>query len=227
MARELDHPFSLGDVLAYAGCMVNAMRRDAPALRQNAEEMMRLSAEKVPAWSGTGDLYRGVALALLGQVEEGIAEMRNAMSVGESRGVRCFFSGILGSLAQAQATVGQLEEGLGTLDEALSFVEESDERHWEAELYRQQAELLLIQGDEAGAEASLRKAIAVSRRQGAKSWELRATTDLARLWQRQGKGEEAKQVLAPVYGWFTEGFDTLDLRDAKALLEELNHKTAG
>ena len=118
-------------------------------------------------------------------------------------------------------------EGLGTLDEALSFVEESDERHWEAELYRQQAELLLILGDEAGAEASLHKAIAVSHRQGAKSWELRATTDLARLWQRQGKGREAKQVLASVYGWFTEGFDTVDLREAKALLEELNHKIAG
>jgi predicted ATPase/DNA-binding SARP family transcriptional activator len=227
MARELGHPFSLGDVLTYAGCMVNAMRRDALALGQNAEELMRLSAEKVPAWSGTGDLYRGVALSLLGQVEEGMAEMRDAMSVCESRGVRCFFSGILGFLAQAQAMVGQPEEGLRTLGEALSFVEETSERHWEAELYRQRAELLLMKGDEPGAEASLLKAIDVARRQDAKSWELRATTDLARLRQRQGKGVEAKQTLARVYGWFTEGFDTPDLKHAGALLEELDQKNAG
>jgi DNA-binding SARP family transcriptional activator/predicted ATPase len=225
MARELDHPFTLADVLAYAGCMFSAMRRDAEALEDSAEELIRLSAGKVPAWSETGNRFRGVALALMGQVEKSMAEIRYGMSVGESQGVRCYFSGMLGSLGRALATAGQLEEGLRTLDDALSFVEETGERHWEAELCRQQAELLLMRGDGAGAEASLHKAIAVAVRQGAKSWELRATTDLARLWQRQGKGEEAKQVLAPVYGWFTEGFDTLDLREAKALLEELNHRT--
>jgi predicted ATPase len=115
---------------------------------------------------------------------------------------------------------------LGTLGEALSLVEGSDERHWEAELYRQQAGLLLIRDDEAEAEASLLKAIEVARGQDAKSWELRATIDLARLWQQQGQGEEAKQALALVYEWFTEGHDTPDLREAKALLEELNRKTA-
>jgi adenylate cyclase len=226
IAHELGHPFTLGDVLAYAGCMFNALRRDGPVLKNRAEELIRLSAGKVPSWSETGNRFRGVALALMGQVEKGIAEMRYGMSVGESQGVRCYFSGMLGSLGKALATAGQIEEGFRTLDEALSFVEETGERHWEAELYRQQAELLLMRRDEAEAEASLHKAIAISRRQGAKSWELRATTDLARLWQRQEKTGEAKQVLAHVYGWFTEGFDTLDLKEAKALLEELNQKDA-
>jgi predicted ATPase len=159
---------------------------------------------------------------LIGQVEEGVAEIRYGMSIGDSKGVRCYLSGIIGYLAYAQATMGQPKEGLRTLDEALLFVEEADERHWEAELFRCRGKLLLMDGDGAASEASLLKAIDVARRQDAKSWELRATTDLARLWQRKGKGKEAKQVLAPVYGWFTEGFDTQDLKESKALLEELN-----
>jgi predicted ATPase len=102
------------------------------------------------------------------------------------------------------------------------LVEQTNERHWEAELYRLRAELLLKQGDDAGAEASLQKAVEVARRQSAKSWELRATTSLARLWQEQGRMDEARQMLAEIYGWFTEGFDTPDLQEAKALLEELS-----
>jgi len=100
-------------------------------------------------------------------------------------------------------------------------VEETDERHWEAELYRLRAELLLMQGDDAEAEASFHKAVEVARRQQAKSWELRATVSLCRLWQKQGKVDEARQMLAEIYNWFTEGFDTPDLQEAKALLEEL------
>ena len=127
-----------------------------------------------------------------------------------------------GNLDEAQARAGQPEEGLTTLDEALVLVERTDERHWEAELYRLRAELLLMQGDEAEAEASLHRAIDVARRQSARSWELRATTSLARLWQKQGKRAEAHQVLAEIYGWFTEGFDTADLKKARALLDALS-----
>jgi predicted ATPase len=226
MARELGHPFTLVDVLTYAGCMLDAMRRDGPALKNRADELIRLSTGSLPAWSELGNSFRGVALVLMGRVEEGVAEMRYGRSIGESKGVRCYLSGIIGYLAFAQATMGQPKEGLRTMDESLSFLEETDERHWEAELHRLRGELLLMDGDGAASEASLLKAIDVARGQDAKSWELRATTDLARLWQRQGKTGEAKQVLAHLYGWFTEGFDTLDLREAKALLEELNHKTA-
>jgi len=135
-------------------------------------------------------------------------------------------SGPLRSLADAQAQAGQPEEGLTTLDEALALVEETDERYWEAELYRLKGELLLMQGDEAETEVEAERqywhAIEVARRQRARSWELRATTSLARLWQEQGKTDEARQMLAEVYGWFTEGFDTADLIEAKALLEELS-----
>jgi predicted negative regulator of RcsB-dependent stress response len=110
---------------------------------------------------------------------------------------------------------------LTTLDEALALVEETDERHWEAELYRLRGELLLMQGDRVGAEASFEKAIQIARQQHAKSWELLATTELARLLQDQGRTDEARRRLGGIYSWFTEGFETPDLKEAKALLEEL------
>ncbi|NVM26883.1 MAG: hypothetical protein HWN70_13335, partial [Desulfobacterales bacterium] len=222
MARELGHPFSLADVLCYAGCLFNAMRRDAQALKDNAEELLRLSNEKVPAWMGAGTRYRGEALAMLGQVQEGIAQMREGMAASQSIRVRLNLSGSLGSLAEAQAKAGHPGEGLTTLAQALTLVEQTDERHWEAELYRLRAELLLMQGDDAEAEASFHRAIEVARRQSAKSWELRATVSLCRLWRKQGRVDEARQMLAEIYGWFTEGFDTPDLQEARTLLEKLS-----
>ena len=113
---------------------------------------------------------------------------------------------------------GDLEEGLATLAEALDFVEKTGERYCEAELYRLQGELQLMQADEVTAEASFHRAIAVARRQQAKSWELRAAISLARLWQRQGKADEAHRLLGPIYEWFTEGFDTPNLKEAGMLL---------
>jgi predicted ATPase len=138
-----------------------------------------------------------------------------------SIGARCYSSGILGALAGAQAAAGNPEEGLATLAEALALVEETDERYGESDLHRVQAYLLLLQGDQTAAEISLHKAIEVARHQQAKSWELRAATSLARLWQQQDKQDEARQMLAGIYGWFSEGFDTPDLRQAQSLLEEL------
>jgi predicted ATPase len=222
LARELDHPFSLADVICFAGCKFHAMRRDADALKDNAEDLMRLANEKVPGWGGTGTCFLGEALAMLGQIQEGIEQMREGLTAEQSIDVRCHFSGTFGSLAQAQAKAGQPEQGLITLADTLALVEETDERYWEAELHRLQAELLLMKDDNAGAEASLQKAIEVARRQKARSLELRATTNLARLWQKQDKTEEARQVLGRIYGWFTEGFDTPDLKEAKALLAELS-----
>jgi predicted ATPase len=222
LARELDHAFTLADVLCFGGCLFSEMRRDVQALKDNAEELMRLSNEKVPGWLGEGHRSRGEALAMLGQVEEGMAQMREGMALEQSVGVRCYLSGTLGHLAEAQAKAGQPLEGLTTLTEALALVEETDERHWEAELYRVRGELLLAQGDEAEAEASFHKAIEVARGQSAKSWELRATVSLCRLWQQQDKREQARQRLAEIYGWFTEGFGTTDLIEARTLLEELS-----
>ncbi|TEU21724.1 MAG: hypothetical protein E3J21_01880, partial [Anaerolineales bacterium] len=223
LARELDHAFSLADVLCYGGCLFNAMRRDAPALKDDAEELMRLSNEKSFAgWLGMGTGFRGEALTMLGQVQEGMAQMREGMAAHQSVGVRLNLSEKLCSLAEAQAKAGQPEEGLATLAEALALVEETNERYCEAELYRLKGELLLAQGDDAEAEASFHKAIEVARRQQAKSWELRATVSLCRLWRKQGRVDEARPMLAEIYGWFTEGFDTPDLQEARALLEELS-----
>jgi predicted ATPase len=124
--------------------------------------------------------------------------------------------------------LGYFEDGLATLDEALALAERTGERLWQAELYRVRGELLLAQSAAASraadpqAESCFQQAIEVARRQQAKSWELRATTSLARLWQRQGRIEEARQMLAEIYGWFSEGFDSADLMEARTLLEELS-----
>jgi predicted ATPase len=224
LARRFDHPFTLADVLCYAGCMLDAMRRDAQALKEDADALIRLSHEKGIAgagWSGVGMCFQGEALAMLGQVQEAIPQIRQGIAVDQSAGVQLNKPLALRSLAKAQAQAGHTRAGLATLVEALALVEETGERHWEAELYRLRAEMLLSQGDETEAEAGFQKAIEIARRQSAKSWELRATIDLARLWQKQGRGDNAREALSEIYAWFTEGFETPDLIKAKALLEEL------
>jgi hypothetical protein len=143
--------------------MFHEMRRDAQALKENAEELMRLSSEKVPGFIGQGISYRGEALAMMGQVQEGIVEMREGM-VARLSGIRCHIPEILRSVAEAYGRADQPEEGLITLTDAQAFLEETDERHWEAELYRVRAELLLMQGSDAEAEASFHQAIGVARR---------------------------------------------------------------
>jgi predicted ATPase len=126
-------------------------------------------------------------------------------------------------LTEAYAAAGQAEAGLDVLAEALALVDRTDERYWEAELYRLKGELLLQQAtpDAPQAEACFQQALAVARRQQAKSWELRTAMSLSRLWQQQSRRDEAYELLAPIYGWFTESFDTADLQDARALLEVL------
>ena len=139
---------------------------------------------------------------------------------------------ILSFLAEACGKTGKAEEGFALLAEALALVDKNGERCWEAEIYRLKGELLLHSGAgdqveayglpvEAEAESCFRRALEMARRQSARSWELRAAMSLSRLWQKQGKREEAKGLLAGVYGWFTEGFDTADLKEAKALLDTL------
>jgi predicted ATPase len=228
LARELDHLFSLVDIITYAGCLFNSMRRDAQAIKDDAEELARLAGEKQwPTWLGAAARYRGEALAMLGQVQEGMVQMREGMAIDQAEDAGLWLSGTLGALAEAQANSGNPQEGLATLAEALDLMEQTDERCWEAELHRLRGELLLIRGDEADAEASLQHAIEIARRQQARSWELRATTSLSRLWQKQGRVGEAREMLAEIYGWFTEGFDTPDLQEAKALLQELANSLFG
>ena len=223
LARELDHPWTTVDVLSYGRCLLNEMRREASALKEDAEEVIRLSEGMgFPGWLAHGSSFRAVALTRLGRVQEGLARFREAMADRTSMRDLCYASGMLGALAEAQAAAGEPAEGLSTLSEALALVERTGERFYEPELYRMKGELLWMEGDEAEAEASFCQAVQVARDQHARSWELRATTSVCRLWHEQGRDEEARQRLAEIYDWFTEGFSTPDLREAKTLLEELS-----
>jgi predicted ATPase len=170
-----------------------------------------------------GTILQGWAMAAQGQGAAGLAHMRQGLSAYEATGAAVFRPYYLAFLAEAYGQVGQTGEGLTLLDEALAAVHKTGERFCEAELYRLKGELLLVCSAEnhGEAEACFQQALTVARQQQARSWELRAATSLSRLWQQQGKQAEAHALLAPIYGWFTEGFDTADLQDAKALLEEL------
>ena len=158
-----------------------------------------------------------------GQGAAGLAQIRQGLAVVLATGQELTRPLCLMLLTEAAGHVGQIAEGLGLLAEARTALEASERGDLLAEAYRLQGELLQRQDvpDAAQAEACFQQALAIARRQQAKSWELRAATSLARLYQHQGKRAEAHELLAPVYGWFTEGFDTADLQDAKALLEEL------
>jgi len=222
LASDLDHPMSTADALCYAGGAFNQMRRNAPALKENAEQLIQLAEGMgFPGWYSMGNCLRGEALVMLGRAREGMNLLQEHIAANEALDARCYIPGALRALAEAQAQAGQIGNALATVTAALDLVEKTGERHWEAELHRVQAQLLLAQNDEPRAEASLQKAVAVARQQRARSWELRATTDLARLWQAQGKVDQAHDALREVYSCFTEGFDTPDLQQAAALLEEL------
>jgi predicted ATPase len=165
-----------------------------------------------------------------GRGEEGIAEMRRGLTAFRATGAEIALPYFLTRLAEASWKAGQAEEGLSALAEALTLMDKTGERMYEAELYRLKGELVLARSSSEGlasrvqkeAEACFLKAIEIAQRQQAKSLELRATMSLSRLWQHQGKKAEARQLLSEIYGWFTEGFGTRDLQEAKALLEELH-----
>ena len=215
-AEELSRLLSQAEALQ--GVVINLVyRREWPQAQGRAETLVDLSREHGFAYhSANGVTLQGRALAAQGRHEEGIASIRQGR-VATARSWNLCCEG------EAWLARGTPEAGLARVGEALVHIEKSDERCFEAELYRVKGALLLIQlpPDAAEAEASLHKALEVARSQSAKSWELRAATSLARLWQRQGKRAEARALLAPIYDWFTEGFDTADLKDAKMLLEEL------
>jgi predicted ATPase len=225
LAQELDHPFTLAFAQCIAGVLFHQLRREGQAAQEQSVALRRLSIEKgFVLFQAEGTIHRGWVQTEEGRVKEGIAQMRQGLAAFQATGAGLQRSRLLAWLAKGYGKAGQAEQGLSVLAEALALVEKIGERYYEAELYRLKGELLLMQGDEAEseAEASFHKAIEVARRQQAKSWELRATVSLCRLWQKQGRGDEAQQILAEIYTWFTEGFDTPDLQEAKALLEELS-----
>jgi predicted ATPase len=166
-------------------------------------------------------MCQGFALVGLGQPEQGIAQLRGGLAAWKATGSHVLGTQWLGFLAEAHLQAGEFDDALAALDQAAETAGATGERHYQAELHRLRGDVLAKAGDDAEAASWLQQAIDTARSQQAKSLELRAATSLARLWSEQGKRAPARDLLAPVYGWFTEGFDTADLKEARALLDEL------
>jgi predicted ATPase len=229
LAHELSHPYSLAWAQWWTAFVVQ-LRQDVPALHEHAEAAVRLATEQgFPQWVAQGTILRGWALAMQGQGEAGLAQVRQGSAAVRATGGVLFVPYYSALLADVYGHLGHTADGLQALAEAHTLMEQQEERWWEAEISRLRGVLLLRQRSaaqqtgpqHAEAEACFQQALHVARRQEAKSLELRAAMSLARLWQQQGQRAEAHALLAPVYGWFTEGFDTADLQEAKALLDEL------
>jgi predicted ATPase len=204
--------------------MVSQFRRDGSAVHEHAEAAVALSTKQgFTQWAANGTSLRGWALAMQGQGEEGRVQVRQGIEAYRATGAALCIPFYCTVLADISAHLGHVEDGLQALAEAHTLIEQQEERWWEAEIYRLRGVLLLRQTGtpQAEAEAWLRRALDVARHQEAKSLELRAAISLSRLWQQQGKRNEAHGLLEPIYGWFTEGFETPDLVEAKALLVEL------
>ena len=222
-AQRLRHAFTLAQALLFSANL-HQLRREAVVAQERAEAQLALCTEHGFAYYlAWGTVQQGWALAAQGQWAEGIVQIREGLTAWRAIGARIPWAWFLALLAEACGRAGQVEAGLRALDEALEARQTSEDRFYEAELYRLKGVLLLQQSAEHQGEAEehLQQALALACRQQAKSLELRAAMSLSRLWQQQGKRAEARALLASVYGWFTEGFDTADLQDAKALLEAL------
>jgi predicted ATPase len=222
-AQELAHPPSLEFALSHTA-RVHQLRREAPTAHAHAAAGRAIAAEQGFAQRVAGNtILQGWALSMQGQVAEGIPQITQGIAAFRATGAEAWCHYWLGLLAEASGKAGQSEPGLTYLAEALTLVEQNGECFYEAELHRLKGELLLQQPLPAVHQAltCFHQALEVARRQETKLLELRAAMSLSRLWQQQGNCAEAHELLASVYGWFTEGFDTADLQDAKTLLEEL------
>jgi class 3 adenylate cyclase/predicted ATPase len=222
-ARKLAHPNTLAQVL-FCACMFSQWRHDQEEVGEHAKASILLATEQgFPTWLAMATILQGWWLVQVGETERAITQMDRGLSAYRATSAELWIPYFSGLLAEAHGKAGQPAEGLRLLDEALARVERTGERWCTAELNRFRGELLLsvTNPDQGAAEAALHQSITVAREQEAKFWELRASTNLARLWRDQGKHVQAVDLLAPVYDWFTEGFDTADLKDAKALLDEL------
>jgi predicted ATPase len=222
-SRELGHAHTLAHALYYAG-MAAVFARHVATVHARSSDCVALATEHGFAlWAARGRILQGWADAQRGEATTGIAIIRDGMVAVETTGARVTTPFYLTLLAEALALAGKIEEALVALDDALAQAAASGERGWDAEIHRLCGELTgrLAHPDPAKAEDLFRTALAIAREQGTRGYELRAATSLARLWHQQGRRGEARDLLAPVYGSFTEGFDTADLKDAKMLLDEL------
>ncbi len=220
-ARRLRHAYTLALVLVYANWIASITR--SPELQRHAEELRALSTEHgFSYFLGWVTAYRGASLTALGQAQEGLSLITQGLVAVRATGAVARTPHVLVMLAEACAMIGQPVDGLNCLAEAARIIETTEERNSEAELHRLRGYLLNATGDPSAAERNYHLALAVAKRQSAKLLELRASISLARLWCKQGKRGEARDLLASIYNWFTEGFDTPDLKEAKALLDELS-----
>jgi predicted ATPase len=235
-AQQLSHPYSL----AYAqgiSAAIHQFRKEAELTQKRADAGLRIATEHgFPFWSAFQTILLGWVLVHQGKADEGIAQMSAGMEAYWATGAELLRPYFIGLLGEAFARKGSTQRGLVLLDEALEAVERTGERFYEAELYRLKGELLIRSDSEqpdlqeiatescrgSSIEACFLKAISLARRQRAKCFELRSALNLARLWQRQGRLEEARAILGQSCGWFTQGLDTADLKGAKALLDELS-----
>jgi len=220
-ARRLAHPPSLVVCLNMSARLLSLVG-DTVALDERANELVAVAAEQgFLVRRAQGTIFRGWVKVKNGGVAEGISLLHSGSAAYRATGAEVWVPYYTGLLARAFEIAGQIEEGLTLLEDALQIVERTGERWFAAELNRQTGQLLLQQGHTEAAEELYRKALSIAQEQEAKLWELRAAVSLARLRRDQGRPAEARDLLAPIYGWFTEGFDTPDLKEAKALLEEL------
>ena len=229
--RLINHPYSLAFGLDLAA-VVRQYRRDTPATRALVDEALALSEAHGHVFIGAmASILKGWALAQEGDLAEGIAQMRHGLAAHVATGAELARPYWLCLIAEACLESGAAREGLALLDEAEAAVQQTDERYWEAEIHRLRGQLLLAAASDPAAPAVVRsaeecyrRALEVARRQGARSLELRAAVSLSRLWQAADRHDEARELLAPIYEWFTEGLDHSELREAAALLDELSFR---
>lgn len=222
-AREAAHSFSIAHAMGFE-LYLRGLRGEPEGARELAENLIAFSEEQGFAyWLAAGLFWQGWARAPESRTDDDLAQMREGLARLQATGAKIARSLYLASLAESYARAQRIEEGLHTVDEALAHLERHDERPHEAELHRLKGELLLRQEtpEEEQAGACFHAAVEIARHQRAKLLELRATMSLARRWREHGKRDQARQMLADVYDWFTEGFETKDLKEAGALLAEL------
>jgi len=235
LAQHRAHLSTLARTLYYDTILCQ-LRCDVPAVRDQADTAITVAtAQRFALVQALGPIMRGWAIAVQEHSTEGLVQIRQGLDAYRSTGAEFQRPHLLTLLAEASGLLGQPEGGLAALEEALTLIEQTGERYYEAELYRQRGELLLLREakshpvqdsrDQHEAETCFQHALDVSRQQQAKSLELRTAMSLSRLWQRQGKRAQAHVLLAPIYNWFTEGFDTADLQEAKALLDALGEES--
>jgi predicted ATPase len=224
-AREIGQAATLMFALAITSFYAHVPCGNYATANAQIDEVVALADEKGALfWKATGMSFRGCVFALTGKASDAVQVITSGITTSRSTGATMWVPFYLSCLARAHADLGKFDDAWRCIGEATTAMETTGERWCEAEIHRMAGEIALLSSkpDAAKAEAYFERALSLARAQQAKSWELRAAMSMARLWRDQGKRDAARDLLAPIYGWFTEGFDTLDLKEAKVLLEELH-----